>query len=292
MRELVIEDITDTPVALNTNRSLFARSVLSPDHPIIEPVPLTTTQTSPTIPHTNVDITPVPYISPHEIQLQERRAKKAQQNKDKYMKKLQDLERQKKEAAERQIAYENLRTHIKNLFTYKRPPLISLRSASVGHSQRRDFSQELEDQFSDSLSPHFDQRITNAFHLAEEQITTFTDWQDNFHAYMNNSPVTTLTPNTTRAKRKWMNSTLDAPPTLEDSLPVFREASLKRNSSWSLDDNVFIWYSGNRDDRVACGLGWTNRPLDESYPGHLWLKRPKDESAQDFEQYIKGRLEG
>ncbi|RIA84169.1 hypothetical protein C1645_832678 [Glomus cerebriforme] len=186
------------------------------------------------LPHTNVDITPVPYINPHEIQLQERRAKKAQQQRGKNLKKLQDSKRIKKEATKRQLA------------------------ASVGHSQRRDFTKEPEDQFYDSLRPHFNQGITAAFQLAEDQSMVFADWQDDFHAHMTNSPVTTLSPTTTRAKRKWMNSTLDAPPTLEeilrrhksslgpinkfikrlDCLPVFRAASLKRNSSWSLDDNV------------------------------------------------------
>ncbi|RIA82249.1 hypothetical protein C1645_743913 [Glomus cerebriforme] len=190
MRELVLEDITDTPVIPNPNNSLFIQSPLPPDNSNFEPVPFTLTESK-------------------------RRTKKTQQKKDKYEKKLNDRKRQQQEATECQLAHKRLKLHIKHLFTYKRPPLISLHNASVGHSKRKDFLQEINDEFTDTLRLHFNFRLDNAFNLAEVQITTFTDWQNNFHAYMTNSPVITFVPRTTRTNRKWMNSTLAAPPTLE-----------------------------------------------------------------------------
>ncbi|RIA84722.1 hypothetical protein C1645_858737 [Glomus cerebriforme] len=153
MRELVLEEIPDTPVVPNPINSLFVQSPFPPDNSNLEPVPFTLTISSTSITPFNGGSPLVPYISPYDLQIQERRAKKVQQKKDKYEKKLIERKRYQQETAERQLAHERLKLHVKQLFTYKRPPLISLRSASVGHSKRRNFTQELDDEFTDTLRP-------------------------------------------------------------------------------------------------------------------------------------------
>ncbi|RIA96297.1 hypothetical protein C1645_872167 [Glomus cerebriforme] len=139
----------------------------------------------------------------------------------------------------------------------QRPPLTSLQSASVGFSRRRNFVQEITDEYlniQDSCSDRYPDKVHN---FSVDSAETLTDLQDNFHAYMTDSPITTLASNLRPARKRWIKSHRDGAPTLftlqrrffgnlfpreeryrPATLPVFPLPSYKRSASMAINNNV------------------------------------------------------
>ncbi|RIA81844.1 hypothetical protein C1645_836317 [Glomus cerebriforme] len=154
-----------------------------------------------------------PFLSiPFTVQVQAQREKKAQRKKEKYATTIQmdylpkelELEFQMLHilsVAQLQNATNTFKLRVKTLLPSSCPPIISLQSASVGHTHKRNFISVINEEATNLCRLYLDLQIINASPIGKNSVDYLMDWQDNFHAYMSTSPVTTLA-QTTFSNRK------------------------------------------------------------------------------------------
>ncbi|RIA85998.1 hypothetical protein C1645_829969 [Glomus cerebriforme] len=166
-----------------------------------------------------------PFLSiSYSTQVQFRRDKKSQKKAEKRAHEQAIIMREREAAAERQRVYQAFKLQLNE------------ESVNIKRSRR-------------------DPSFVNALHLSGEFINLLTDYQDNFHASMNNSPIKTLAPPVSNWRRKWFRLHKNVAPTLENSqhrftstldaikrdqpvhLPVFKNYAHKRPSSLVLFNN-------------------------------------------------------
>ncbi|RIA88978.1 hypothetical protein C1645_825471 [Glomus cerebriforme] len=158
--------------------------------------------TLPPIPQERYTIVPPPIeMVPHNSspgKKQEKLALKRQ----KYADRRESQRRLEAEAAERRRILEAFHLRVRNLFNYSTPPLISMLNASIGHTRKRNFNVEinLEENRLYMNRSYDDYKASKKYLIASSSLLS--DWQKIVHAYMTNSPVTTLGK---QQYKKWMD---------------------------------------------------------------------------------------
>ncbi|RIA81357.1 hypothetical protein C1645_744580 [Glomus cerebriforme] len=244
MNEIELFDITNSPSLQCSNHTFFVPHTLCQDHQMI-PVddvtastfssastsftaPLGSMSTSVSDPHVTlsdqqrifidkqkqqytgyyvISSSFSPFLSiPYTTQVQYRRDHKKEKKAEKRRKERAANNRVNTKLIEAQRAYQAFISRFKPYIPTKRPPLISIQNAFVGYKRKRNFTRELIEEAADISRSRSDQCFINTISISKKFSDILMDLQDNYHAYMNNSPINTLTRPVPKFRKQWLRS--------------------------------------------------------------------------------------